>query len=83
MDYDALEKRAKLLAAWRKPGGSTPKEKSPPLYKTLVELLDAIADLRARNDALCDIISRYVDPCDVLPEDDAIVAGALAANREG
>lgn len=46
-------------------------------------LLDAIADLRARNDALCDIIFRYVDPCDVLPEDDAVVAGAIAANREG
>ena len=46
-------------------------------------LLDAIADLRARNEALCDIIFRYVDPCDVLPEDDAIVAEAvLAANRE-
>lgn len=49
----------------------------------LPTLIDAIADLRARNAALCDIIFRYVDPCDVLPEDDAVVAEAvLAANRE-
>lgn len=49
----------------------------------LPTLIDAIADLRVRNEALCDIIFRYVDPCGVLPEDDTVVAEAIAANREG
>ena len=73
MDYDALEKRLR-----EPPFGTETSERN-----LMMAAADAIADLRARNAALCDIIFRYVDPCDVLPEDDTVVAEAIAANREG
>lgn len=89
MEYDALEKRLKEVREDDHERGCEGRFYSCSCdYENLIDqaLKDsqvAIADLRARNDALCDIIFRYVDPCDVLPEDDAIVAEAvLAANRD-
>ena len=96
MDYDALVERATLLAAWRKPGGPTPKEPSPKLYKTLVELIDAIADLRARNEALVKANGILEDALQEVGDDYPgsscqewcqqrvkAARAALAANREG
>ena len=40
-----MVERLDLLIAWRKPGGTTPKKKSPPLYKTLCEVRDRLVKL--------------------------------------
>lgn len=47
-----LLKRLRLLEAWRKPAGPTPKEKMPNTYKTVKEAADALETLMEHAEAL-------------------------------
>lgn len=47
-----LLKRLRLLEAWRKPAGPTPKEKMPNTYKTVKEAADALETLMDHAEAL-------------------------------
>lgn len=49
---DDLVERLKLIAAWRKPGGPTPKENQPSTHKAVAEAVDRIETLAATITAL-------------------------------
>ncbi len=57
MKTDRLE-RLRLLEAWRKPGGPTPKEKMPNTYKTVKEAADALETLMEHAEAMAEALSR-------------------------
>jgi hypothetical protein len=49
---DELVERLQLIAAWRKPGGPTPKEDRPAIYKACTEAAARITADRARIEVL-------------------------------
>lgn len=53
---DDLIERLRLIAAWHKPGGPTPKEGMPNRTKTCLEAADRIAALEADNARLMGLV---------------------------
>jgi len=51
-DVDGLIEQLLLLAAWRKPGGPTPKEKQPNTYKVATEAATTLAAQQAELDRI-------------------------------
>lgn len=58
---DDLIERLRLIAAWHKPGGPTPKEGMPNRTKTCLEAADRIAALEADNARLMGLVKEAGD----------------------